>query len=463
MAVYTVVDSAFSSVADAIRLKGGTSASLTFPEGFISAINDISGGGDDTAWIEKTLVSVSNSTARFVGQSAFAGCSTLTDVSLTSVSYIESSAFDMCTSLKNIYVPNVTAISGWAFAGCYSLESISFPLCVSAQENAFQQCSSLSEVYLPVLNSIGAFAFNSCSNLVDISLPLLSSCPFGLFYECASLKNVSLPEASVVGSSAFAGCNYLEEVTLCSSGTIVSENAFAYCYSLSRVNGKITACGEFAFSRCMCLKSIDISMASAIGSRAFYSCSQLANADINNASVVFPYAFYACHSLQHISVPSLLSISGSAFYTAGLREFDAPLCSQVSLNAFCLCSNLSRVRLMSVASIAASAFLSCYYLTSFVANFSTGGMTIGASAFSRCVRLESLYLIGTASTVATLSNSNAFLGTPMQSSTVLGRFGSIFVRESMVSQYKSANVWSTYSDRITGISDADIEALLSQW
>lgn len=41
----TQLDSDLTSVANAIRTKGGTSASLAFPADFISAINAISGGG----------------------------------------------------------------------------------------------------------------------------------------------------------------------------------------------------------------------------------------------------------------------------------------------------------------------------------------------------------------------------------------------------------------------------------
>ena len=39
------LDTDLTSVADAIRTKGGTTASLAFPSGFVSAINAISGGG----------------------------------------------------------------------------------------------------------------------------------------------------------------------------------------------------------------------------------------------------------------------------------------------------------------------------------------------------------------------------------------------------------------------------------
>lgn len=43
----TQLDNDLTSVADAIRSKGGTSASLAFPSGFVSAIEEISGGGSD--------------------------------------------------------------------------------------------------------------------------------------------------------------------------------------------------------------------------------------------------------------------------------------------------------------------------------------------------------------------------------------------------------------------------------
>lgn len=53
----TQLDSALSSVADAIRAKGGTSAQLAFPTGFVSAINNIPTGGSSEWTInEVTLV-----------------------------------------------------------------------------------------------------------------------------------------------------------------------------------------------------------------------------------------------------------------------------------------------------------------------------------------------------------------------------------------------------------------------
>lgn len=58
MANYVVSDASLSAVADAIRSKGGTSEALTFQNGFVGAIRDISGG-----WV-KTLAAVFNQTDR---------------------------------------------------------------------------------------------------------------------------------------------------------------------------------------------------------------------------------------------------------------------------------------------------------------------------------------------------------------------------------------------------------------
>ena len=61
MAYRKVDDTSLASVADAIRSKGGTSDTLVFPEGFVSAISAIqTGGGGGTAssakWNDVTFI-----------------------------------------------------------------------------------------------------------------------------------------------------------------------------------------------------------------------------------------------------------------------------------------------------------------------------------------------------------------------------------------------------------------------
>ena len=58
MADYIVKDTELTSIANAIRTAGGTSSLLTFPNGFINAVNNISGGGgsSDFSIAEVTVV-----------------------------------------------------------------------------------------------------------------------------------------------------------------------------------------------------------------------------------------------------------------------------------------------------------------------------------------------------------------------------------------------------------------------
>lgn len=67
MSVYKLVDSTqldsdLTSVANAIRTKGGTSEQLAFPSGFVSAIGDIPSGGADYPYMLGTYGGVSGAT-----------------------------------------------------------------------------------------------------------------------------------------------------------------------------------------------------------------------------------------------------------------------------------------------------------------------------------------------------------------------------------------------------------------
>lgn len=55
MSNYVVSDVNLTAIANAIRTKGGTSASLAFPAEFVTAINAISGGGGSEAYETKEL------------------------------------------------------------------------------------------------------------------------------------------------------------------------------------------------------------------------------------------------------------------------------------------------------------------------------------------------------------------------------------------------------------------------
>lgn len=155
MAVDKLVDSTqlnadLTSVANAIRTKGGTSAQLVFPSGFVNAINNIpTGGGGYTAveiangTVPSGAVVVDLGTSD-MSQFAFAGRTLITSVNI-SCSNINLSAMENCTGLVTAVINKTgTSRSGNNFLkGCTQLKTVDFVYFKGQiAQNAFQNDSS---------------------------------------------------------------------------------------------------------------------------------------------------------------------------------------------------------------------------------------------------------------------------------------------------------------------------------
>ena len=155
------------------------------------------------------------------------------------------------------------------------------------------------------------------------------------------------------------------------------------------------------------LTTVNLPICSIIGSAAFYNCTSLTTIDLPACTVVSNSAFNGCRSLTTINLPICSTIGSAVFYNcSSLTTIDLPACT-----------------------------------------------TIGNSAFRSCYKLLSLYL--RASTVCTLSNSSAFMSTPIARYTNYtgGVYGSIFVPASLVDAYKTATNWTYFKSRITAIPE----------
>lgn len=157
MAVDKLVDSAqldadLTSVANAIRTKGGTSAQLAFPSGFVSAVQAIEAGGEDF------LVKRCHNT--------------LTSYASEDVTKIISGAFRECSSLTSLKTYNVKTFGGYVFYGTH-LQKIAFPNATSIAIQAFCNMASgyLKELdFGTALTSISSQAFSSNSNFAVLVL-----------------------------------------------------------------------------------------------------------------------------------------------------------------------------------------------------------------------------------------------------------------------------------------------------
>ena len=164
-----VLDAGLTSVADAIRQKGGTSASLAFPQGFVDAIGNISGGGEDTisALLDNTL----------------------TELTYTGTGAVPRNLARDKTAITSISMPNVTEVGAEAFYGCTGVGTYNFQSLVSAGAMAFQHFGkgALSALHLPSLTTASG------------------NYTFGYMGTNARHVTIVLPAIVTLGTDAFRG------------------------------------------------------------------------------------------------------------------------------------------------------------------------------------------------------------------------------------------------------------------
>ena len=130
----TQLDADLTSVANAIRTKGGTSADLAFPAGFVSAVNAIPTGGSG----DYTAGDVFDAT-KPVGDVVFAGEYIGLKNSTSAPNY-----FAYRTKIEKVYAPNYnnTANVGSVFRGCSMTHGV-FPSLTKIYNSSFRDCTSL--------------------------------------------------------------------------------------------------------------------------------------------------------------------------------------------------------------------------------------------------------------------------------------------------------------------------------
>ena len=135
-------------------------------------------------------------------------------------------------------------------------------------------------------------------------------------------------------------------------------------------NYSVTTIGQWAFSSCISLASIDIpNSVTTIGESAFASCESLASIDIpNSVTTIGECTFYRCTSLASVNIPnSVTTIGKMAFsHCSSLASIDIPnSVTTIGKFAFAYCFSLASVNIgESVTTIGVGAFIYCYYITS---------------------------------------------------------------------------------------------------
>lgn len=186
-------------------------------------------------------------------------------------------------------------------------------------------------------------------------------------------------------------------------------------------NDKVIKIPDYAFAYCSSLNSVNFPSCTSIGGRAFAYCNSLTSVSFPKCTTILNGVFIGCSSLTTVNFPSCTSIYNYAFSgCSNLTSISFPKCQIVDTYVFYSCTKLSSISLPN-----------CTELRTYV--------------FNKCTSLSSIYL--GASTICTLSNSNAFGSTKITPTT-----GSIFVPASLVASYKTATNWTYFSNRIYSIT-----------
>lgn len=372
MANYTVTDLELTSIANAIRTKGGTSTSLAFPSEFISAINDISTGVNDDGYIQTTLQQVSNSTASYVGARALWDFSSLESVRMDNVTEISMYAFWGCIQLSNVAFPKCEYIDTNAFQSTAITEvtSDNFPALTSVHISAFTSCSLLSRVILNDLVSFGgSISSNNYSQFFTycpieyIEMNALSVVPSYLFRYLGSLRSASFASATSIGSYAFNQASSLESIT---TGTLTGIGSYAFAYTAIRefsISSYIDV-GQGAFANNKSLSRAYIPFSNSVPNSLFTGCNSLSSIYFGEATTLGSYCFYGTAISDFSGFPVFTIIGSYAFGSTPLSKIPPNTCA--TINGFAYCNNLTTISDSDFpygTSIGSGAFQNCKGLT----------------------------------------------------------------------------------------------------
>ena len=247
------LDADMTTVADAIRSKGGTSEALEFPAGFVSAIEAIeAGGGGGGGEVTPPTTPTDGKTRVYIhleyGRTSpmLGVCpkgtvtvdwgdrtepDTLTGTSTTTVKWTPTHEY----TAPGDYVIALTVEGTMGFYGNSSSNQYSgilrYASGADARNRAYQNAVQKVEIGEGV-TSIGNNAFNNCYSLASITIPEgVTSIDSAAFANCYSLASITIPEGvKSIGTYAFYNCSgmrYYDFTASASVPALSNTNAFS--------------------------------------------------------------------------------------------------------------------------------------------------------------------------------------------------------------------------------------------
>lgn len=167
-------------------------------------VNISASSANETAILDGSITTYSNSDITTLRSHAFNSCSNLTSISLANLTTMNGGAFQSCSSLATINFPSLTSITGGsAFRYCSSLINVSLPLANvtnTGYSHTFADCTALKIAVLPGwTQSMPNNTFTNDSSLETVDAPFNSFFTGG-FYNCTKLKTLILRKTASIAT-----------------------------------------------------------------------------------------------------------------------------------------------------------------------------------------------------------------------------------------------------------------------
>lgn len=416
MAKYLTDELELQSVANAIRAKGNTSESLAFPNGFVSAIEEIETGSGS-----------SSTSANAVNFRDYDG--TIVQ-SYSAVDFAALTALPANPSHDGLTAQgwNWTLAKAQAYVAKYGRLEIG---------QMYITDDGKTRVYIHLEKGRTSPMLGVCPNgTVDVDwgdgtahdtltgsstttvkwtpnhayaspgdyvIKLTVSRGMGFYGENSSNRYAALLRNSSGNDSRnYVYRNAIRKVEIGSGVTSIGNRGFNYCYGLSSITipSGVTRIENYVFQYCYNLASITLPDTLAYyNTCTFQNCYNLLSVILpNSAQNVEEYGFDSCYTLESVTIP------------------DKP--TSIGRSAFNTCWNLSNITIPD------------------------GITSIGIDAFKNCYSVAEYHLAPT--TPPTLASTSAFSGIPADCV--------IYVPysedHSILEAYKTATNWSTYASHI---------------
>jgi len=326
------------------------------------------------------------------------------------VTSIGREAFKENTIIRSIIIPEtIRQINSYAFYKCVDLESVSFGEGVK---------------------TIGSSAFSGCLKLDNIALPDgITKIDISAFFDSGYYRNDDNWEDGVLYIGNYlirANSGISGDLTLKSTTTLISNDAFSYCTNLTGITipEGVIGIGSYAFSNCSNLTDISLSEGvrsigvSAFVNTGYYSnrenwengilyigsylidAEETVNGDVavkSGTTLIADYAFMRCTGMTSVTLPAEAEYIGSYAFSncSSLVNIDIPHnVSSIGQYAFSYCAALKSVILpRRMTEIAEGTFNVCMGLISITVP--KGIIQIGSYAFSNCLELNCVFYTGT--------------------------------------------------------------------